>query len=223
MTAPMTNLQSKIQDLLAEFSQRLVHTFAETFQDFAAAGVGKGAAKAAAPAALPAAAKGSAAAKAAKGSAAAKAAKGSAAAKKKPGPKPGVKTTKAEAAAAAPAAATTAAAASAPAAAKAPAAKPAKAAAAKPAKAAKATKGKKRGSAADGRRLPAETEAVARKFADHVKAHPGQRIREIGKALGMSTDDLALPVIKALGWGWVVKSGERSATEYHPADGKKKG
>lgn len=98
------------------------------------------------------------------------------------------------------------------------AAKPATQPAAKaPKSAPKRARGKgKKGSAADGRRLPAETRAAAEKFAAYVAANPGLRIRQIGPALGMSTDDLALPVTRALSYGWVRKEGERSATAYFP-------
>lgn len=85
-------------------------------------------------------------------------------------------------------------------------------------KAAKVKPGAKKGggSAADGRRLPAETRAIADRFAAYVAANPGQKIRQIGPALGMSTADLALPVIRALELGLVRKEGERSSTVYLP-------
>lgn len=160
------DLQARLNQLLAEFSDRLLQTFADSFTAYAA-----GAAVAPAPAAPRAAARKAA---PAKGKATAKAAA-------KPVAKPAAK-------------------------------------AAKAAKASKPRPGRKaRGSAADGRRLPAETAAVAQRFADFVTANPGKKIREIGAALAMATDDLALPVAKALKLGLVRKEGQRSATAYFPA------
>lgn len=71
-----------------------------------------------------------------------------------------------------------------------------------------------------GRRSPAETEAVARKVADFVSKQPkGVRVGDIGRALGLSTGDLMLPIAKALEGKLINKTGQRRATTYLPKRG----
>jgi len=76
----------------------------------------------------------------------------------------------------------------------------------------------------DGRRSPAETEAMARKIAAFVAGHPtGIRVEPMGKALGLKTSLLNLPIAKALKLGLIAKKGERRATTYLPTSRAKSG
>lgn len=69
----------------------------------------------------------------------------------------------------------------------------------------------------DGRRTPAETEAMARKIAAFVAGHPaGIRVEPMGKALGLKTSQLNLPIAKALKLGLISKKGQRRSTTYLP-------
>lgn len=71
-----------------------------------------------------------------------------------------------------------------------------------------------------GRRSPAETEALAAKVARYVAGQAkGIRVEAMGKALGMSTAELMVPIKKALADKKIKKSGQRRATTYFP--GKK--
>ena len=67
-----------------------------------------------------------------------------------------------------------------------------------------------------GRRSSDELNALQDAFLKHVKAHPGQRIEEINKALGTSTKDLALRIRKLVADGAVKTKGERRGTQYLP-------
>ena len=67
------------------------------------------------------------------------------------------------------------------------------------------------------RRSPAETEAMARKIASFVAGHPnGIRVEPMGKALGLKTAQLTLPIAKALKLGLISKKGQRRSTTYLP-------
>lgn len=77
------------------------------------------------------------------------------------------------------------------------------------------------GTAADGRRMPAETKRDAEQFAELVRGTPGEGIRWYGRKLGMSTAQLAGPVAYAVKHGLVRREGQRSATRYYPP--KRKG
>lgn len=71
------------------------------------------------------------------------------------------------------------------------------------------------------RRSPKALAATAARLASHVAANPGQRIEEIGKALGTPTRELALPVQKLLKAGEIKRKGERRATRYFPGSKRK--
>ena len=90
---------------------------------------------------------------------------------------------------------------------KAPAAKPAKAM--KPMKAGKRSKGAKR--------APEEIAATTSALQAYVKAHAGQRIEQIAKAMKVTTKDLALPAKKLLGDRKLKTKGQKRATQYFPA------
>lgn len=49
-----------------------------------------------------------------------------------------------------------------------------------------------------------------------IQANPGKRIEEIGRALGLRTRALALPVRQLLASKVVTKKGKKRATTYHP-------
>ena len=74
------------------------------------------------------------------------------------------------------------------------------------------------GSGAGGRRSPAETVALARKVAAFIARHPkGIRVEALGKAIGMKTAQLMLPIKKALAQKLIKRTGEKRATTYFPA------
>ncbi len=67
------------------------------------------------------------------------------------------------------------------------------------------------------KRPPAELAKLVDKLGDHIKAHPGQRMEAIGKALGMPTRELNLPIKKLLAAKKIRSEGHKRATEYFPA------
>jgi hypothetical protein len=71
--------------------------------------------------------------------------------------------------------------------------------------------------AAGEKRPPAELAKLTDKLGDYVKAHPGERMEAIGKALGVPTRELNLPVKKLLAARRIRTEGHKRATEYFPA------
>ena len=59
--------------------------------------------------------------------------------------------------------------------------------------------------------------ALTDRLGAYVKGHPGLDIRQLGKALGASTQELALPTQKLLTAKRIRKTGERKETRYFPA------
>jgi hypothetical protein len=99
---------------------------------------------------------------------------------------------------------------------------PAKAAAGRAAKAAAAPKaaGSRRKAVARApgeKRPPAELVKLTERLADYIKSRPGQRMEAIGKALGLATKELNLPVKKLLATRKIRTQGHKRATEYFPA------
>lgn len=85
-------------------------------------------------------------------------------------------------------------------------------------KVAKAARTSSGGSGKGGRRSPAETVALARKVAAFIARHPkGIRVEALGKAIGMKTAQLMLPIKKALAQKLIKRTGEKRATTYFPA------
>ncbi|MCC6999289.1 MAG: hypothetical protein IT370_32050 [Deltaproteobacteria bacterium] len=79
-------------------------------------------------------------------------------------------------------------------------------------------RGSSAGSGKGGRRSPAETVALARKVAAFIARHPkGIRVEALGKAIGMKTAQLMLPIKKALAQKLIKRTGEKRATTYFPA------
>lgn len=68
-----------------------------------------------------------------------------------------------------------------------------------------------------------ELEAMASEFLDYVTKNPGQRMEQIAKALGYSTQELTLPVKKLSNAGKVRVEGQKRATSYFPEEAKSSG
>ena len=65
-----------------------------------------------------------------------------------------------------------------------------------------------------GKRTAAELLVLEEEFLKEVKKAGGRRVEEIGKAMGVSTKDLALPVKKLLSDKKIKTTGKRRATRY---------
>jgi hypothetical protein len=66
------------------------------------------------------------------------------------------------------------------------------------------------------KRDPKAIEALTEKLAAFIKKTPGQRIEQVGKALAVSTRELALPVKKLIAAKRVSTKGHKRATTYFP-------
>ena len=69
------------------------------------------------------------------------------------------------------------------------------------------------------KRSPDALGAITTRLLGYVANHPGLRIEQIGKALGVSTKDLALPVRKLVATKKITTRGQKRATSYYPAKG----
>lgn len=67
------------------------------------------------------------------------------------------------------------------------------------------------------KRPPAELAKLTDKLGDYIKSNPGRRMEAIGKALGMPTRELNLPIKKLLAAKRIRSEGHKRATEYFPA------
>jgi hypothetical protein len=65
------------------------------------------------------------------------------------------------------------------------------------------------------KRAPEDIAALTNDLRLYIAKNPGQRIEQIGKALGVPTKELALPARKLIAAGQVRTKGEKRATEYH--------
>ena len=74
-----------------------------------------------------------------------------------------------------------------------------------------------RRSGTGGKRPPAELARTVENLLKHISAHPGERIEEIGKHLGLTTKDLALPAQKLLAAKKITRKGVKRSTTYYPA------
>jgi hypothetical protein len=72
------------------------------------------------------------------------------------------------------------------------------------------------GRAKGAKRPPGEIAKLVGKLRDYVKAHPGQRIEQIAKGMGVSTRELNLPAKKLLAQKALKTRGEKRATKYFP-------
>jgi hypothetical protein len=66
------------------------------------------------------------------------------------------------------------------------------------------------------KRPPQEIEKLVGRLRDYVKAHPGERIEQIAKGMGVSTRELNLPAKKLLAQKLLKTRGEKRATKYFP-------
>jgi len=66
------------------------------------------------------------------------------------------------------------------------------------------------------KRSAASLEAIVSKLATHIKNYPGQRMETIGKELGFSTKELALPAKKLIADKVIKTKGQKRATTYWP-------
>jgi hypothetical protein len=66
------------------------------------------------------------------------------------------------------------------------------------------------------KRPPGEIAKLVGKLRDYVKAHPGERIEQIAKGMGVSTRELNLPAKKLLSQKLLKTRGEKRATKYFP-------
>ena len=66
------------------------------------------------------------------------------------------------------------------------------------------------------KRTPEEIEAQTKTLLATIKKSPGLRIEEISKMIGISTKELALPVIKLFESKSISSKGNRRATRYFP-------
>jgi hypothetical protein len=70
------------------------------------------------------------------------------------------------------------------------------------------------------KRDPRVLEALTEKLAAFIARNPGQRIEQIGKALGVATKELALPVKKLIAAKRVSTKGQKRATTYYAGRGR---
>jgi hypothetical protein len=69
------------------------------------------------------------------------------------------------------------------------------------------------------KRDPAVLAKLVETLVGYIKAHPGERIEPIGKALSVPTKDLALPVKKLLAAKRISSKRQKRATTYFPNSG----
>ena len=70
-----------------------------------------------------------------------------------------------------------------------------------------------------GRRSSAAVGEMTDKVRVHVRANPGHRLEEMGRALGMPTSELKLPVSKLMAAGELRTEGAKRGTRYYAARG----
>ena len=70
-----------------------------------------------------------------------------------------------------------------------------------------------------GRRSSEAVGATSDKVRAHVRANPGQRLEEMGRAFGMPTSELKLPVSKLMAAGELRTEGAKRGTRYYAARG----
>jgi hypothetical protein len=64
------------------------------------------------------------------------------------------------------------------------------------------------------KRTQADIDALAERLVSFVKSNPGLRIEQINKELGTTTKDLALPIRKLVGDGYLSTKGQKRSTTY---------
>lgn len=73
-----------------------------------------------------------------------------------------------------------------------------------------ASKGRRKGA----KRTPEELEGLIKKLYSHIAKNPGQRIEQIGQAIGVVTKELVLPVKKLVTDRKLSTKGQKRATTY---------
>jgi hypothetical protein len=73
-----------------------------------------------------------------------------------------------------------------------------------------ASKGHSKGA----KRAPEEIDALVKKLHSFVSKNPGQRIEQIGRALGVATKELLLPVKRLVGEKRISTKGQKRSTRY---------
>jgi predicted transcriptional regulator len=66
------------------------------------------------------------------------------------------------------------------------------------------------------KRPPAELAKLTERLGEYIKSNPGRRMEAIGKAIGMPTRELNLPIKKLLAAKKIRSEGHKRATEYFP-------
>jgi hypothetical protein len=64
------------------------------------------------------------------------------------------------------------------------------------------------------KRTQADIDALAQRVVSFVKMNAGLRIEQINKELGTTTKDLALPIRKLVGEGYLASKGQKRSTTY---------
>lgn len=73
-----------------------------------------------------------------------------------------------------------------------------------------------------GKRTPEQVEADGMNAVDYVRGNPGCPVGDIGTALGLSTKDLRLPLLRLVEAGTLRTEGQKRGTRYFPGSGKAK-
>jgi len=71
------------------------------------------------------------------------------------------------------------------------------------------------------KRTASDLQRLGTIFTAFVAAHPGLRIEQINERLGLTTQDLALPIRKLLAEGKIDAKGKKRATRYFVAEAKR--
>lgn len=73
-----------------------------------------------------------------------------------------------------------------------------------------------------GKRTPEQVEADGKNAVDFVRSNPGCPVGDIGTALGLSTKDLRLPLLRLVEAGTLRTEGQKRGTKYFTGGGKAK-
>jgi hypothetical protein len=66
------------------------------------------------------------------------------------------------------------------------------------------------------KRSQPEIDRMAKSALSYVEKHPGEGVIAIGRALGVTSKDLVLPMKKLLASGALMTKGQKRATKYYP-------
>lgn len=65
-----------------------------------------------------------------------------------------------------------------------------------------------------GKRAAGDLASLQLRLRDHIRDHPGQRVTQINEALGTTTGDVRLPLVRLVTSGEVRTTGQKRATAY---------